>query len=115
MSTAPGSATSNGSPSAAGSASPPESSSAAAPSDRWRLAFHRLRVEYSALEDRIAGVAYESASEIARLRGIVRAAAHVRECQRTYFRTRSREDLIASKQAEKELDDALGHEAEPKG
>lgn len=38
-----------------------------------------------------------------RLQALGRLAGHVLELQRTYFRTRGREDLILSKEAEKQL------------
>jgi exonuclease I len=41
------------------------------------------------------------------LRGIVELARQVREAQKKYFKTRDRNDLVASKQIERRLDDAL--------
>lgn len=46
-------------------------------------------------------------NEITLLRQIATAAATVRDRQRTYFKTRAREVLIRSKDAEKQLDALL--------
>lgn len=49
-------------------------------------------------------------AEFDRLRKVEAAAHRVRQLQREYFRTRSRDMLIASKEAEKTLDRLLEEE-----
>jgi hypothetical protein len=52
---------------------------------------------------------YGMQAEIDRLHGIAALARQVREAQKKYFKTRDRNDLIASKQLERRLDDALAN------
>ena len=50
------------------------------------------------------GLMWEAADEIERLREVVRQGVIMRAAQRAYFADRSRENLIASKEAEKAFD-----------
>ena len=51
-----------------------------------------------------------SNSDVKYLVRVLRMTRQVRDMQRTYFKTRSREDLLASKQLESELDDLIKHD-----
>jgi len=54
----------------------------------------------------ISPVAWVAATEIERLREVVRQGVAMRAAQKAYFADRSRENLIASKEAEKAFDAA---------
>jgi hypothetical protein len=49
---------------------------------------------------------YEAANEIERLREVVLLGVNARKCQVTYFKTRNRDALLVSKDAERAFDDA---------
>lgn len=51
----------------------------------------------------------DAAREIERLRSVAELAGCARAAQRAYFTRRSRENLVASKQAERALDVALSN------
>lgn len=106
MSTVNGSSTCNEHPCAGASALHGGSSSDVleAANDGWRAALHELELAWEEIE-----------AEILRLRGLARLALRVRDAQRAYFKSRSRDDLIASKQAEKDLDAALAAAHRQKG
>jgi hypothetical protein len=48
----------------------------------------------------------EAADEIERLREVVLLGVNARKCQVTYFKTRNRDALLVSKNAERAFDDA---------
>lgn len=50
-----------------------------------------------------------AADEICHLRRIIDLGIHMRECQRTYFRTRERDALDLSKKAEAQFDQACAN------
>ena len=54
---------------------------------------------------------YEHAVKVIEsLREVTELAKQVRAAQKKYFKTRDRNDLVASKQLERRLDDALANE-----
>jgi 1,4-alpha-glucan branching enzyme len=52
------------------------------------------------------GLRMDAATEIVRLRATVQMGIKMRERQKAYFKTRTKDDLIASKQAEAAFDRA---------
>ena len=67
----------------------------------------RLR-SYAYLDDAFYNpwVYAEAADEIERLREVVLLGVNARKCQVTYFKTRNRDALLVSKNAERAFDDA---------
>ena len=68
----------------------------------------QLRAEIAALQAECEGVDAigELVDEIERLRAVVLLGVHARKCQVTYFKTRDRDALLVSKNAERAFDDA---------
>ena len=54
----------------------------------------------------IRNLMYHAADEIERLREVVLLGVNARKCQVTYFKTRDRDALLVSKNAERAFDDA---------